>query len=98
MDFALGGYGFKEMNNIIPFVGYKSVSLRGNTYMKSTLTIDYNFLRKNHINLSGHIANIGNDLFHTGAWIKEIAYYSFSVGYGLETLLGPMEVKFAHAP
>src|SRR5690606_14671850 len=45
LDFALGGYGFKEMNNIIPFLGYDAISLRGNTYLKSTLTVDYEFIR-----------------------------------------------------
>lgn len=98
MDFALGGYGFKEMNNIIPFVGYKAISLGGNTYLKSSLTFDYNFLRKNHLNVSANIANVGHDLFHTGEWIKSIMYYSFSAGYGLESLLGPMELKYAYSP
>lgn len=98
MDFALGGYGFKEMNNIIPLVGYNPISVRGNTYLKSTLTLDYNFIRKNHFNLSANIANVGDDLFANGKWIHGITYYSFSAGYGLETLLGPMEIKYAYSP
>lgn len=98
MDFALGGYGFKEMNNIIPFIGYKAISLGGNTYLKSSLTFDYNFWRKNHLNVSANIANVGHDLFSTGEWIEEIMYYSFSAGYGFESILGPMELKYAYSP
>lgn len=98
LDFALGGYGFKEMNNIIPFLGYDAISLRGNTYLKSTLTFDYEIFRKNHINISANIANIGNDLFETGEWIERINYSGFSAGYGLETILGPMEIKYAYSP
>jgi len=98
LDFALGGYGFKEMNNIIPFLGYEAVSLRGNTYLKSTLTFDYEIFRKNHINISANIANIGNDLFETGEWIDGVDYSGFSAGYGLETILGPMEIKYSYSP
>lgn len=98
LDFALGGYGFKEMNNIIPFIGYEAISLRGNTYLKSTLTFDYEIYRKNHINISANIANVGNDLFETGDWIDGVDYSGFSVGYGLETVLGPMEIKYSYSP
>lgn len=98
LDFALGGYGFKEMNNIIPFLGYEAISIRGNTYLKSSLTLDYEIFRKNHINLSANIANVGNDLFEKGQWIDRINYSAFSLGYGLETILGPMEIKYSYSP
>lgn len=98
LDFALGGYGFKEMNNIIPFLGYEPLSIRGNTYLKSTLTIDYEFIRKNHINLGANIANVGNDLFERGKWIDAIGHTGYFIGYGMETILGPLEVKYAYTP
>ncbi len=98
LDFALGGYGFKEMNNIIPFMGYEPISLRGNTYLKSTFTLDYEIFRKNHINISANIANVGNDLFENGQWIDGVDYSGFSAGYGLETVLGPMEIKYSYSP
>lgn len=98
LDFALGGYGFKEMNNIIPFIGYQAISLRGNTYLKSTFTLDYEIFKKNHLNISANIANVGNDLFENGQWIDGVDYSGFSAGYGLETVLGPMEIKYSYSP
>ncbi|WP_313112548.1 patatin-like phospholipase family protein [Aequorivita sediminis] len=98
LDFALGGYGFKEMNNIIPFLGYTAISLRGNTYLKSVLSIDYEIFKKNHINVSANIANVGNDLLENGEWADGIDYSGFSLGYGLETVLGPMEIKYSFTP
>ena len=62
------------MNNIIPFMGYEPISLRGNTYLKSTLTFDYEIFRKNHVNIGANIANVGNDLFETGEWIDSLDY------------------------
>ncbi len=98
LDFALGGYGFKEMNNIIPFLGYEAISLRGNTYLKSSLTLDYEILKKNHINIGANIANVGNDLFEKDQWIDRIGYTGYFLGYGLETILGPMEFKYSYSP
>src|SRR5690554_6859559 len=98
LDFALGGYGFKEMNNIIPFLGYDAISIRGNTYLKSSLTLDYEIFKKNHITAGVNIANVGNDLFEDGKWIDGIDYSGYSLGYGLETILGPMEIKYSYFP
>ncbi len=98
LDFLLGGYGFKGLNNIVPFYGYEAISLRGNTYLKTTLTFDYEFLRKNHLNVFGNIANIGDDLFESKAWIDGVDYSGYGFGYGLETFLGPIEVKYAYSP
>lgn len=98
LDFFVGGYGFKEINNITPLYGYEALSLRGNTYLKSTLTLDYEFYKKNHINLSANIANVGDDLFVTGRWIDAIDYSGYAIGYGLETFFGPLELKYSFSP
>lgn len=97
-DFLLGGYGFKKFNNIIPFYGYEALSLRGNTYLKANMTFDYEILKNNHVQLFANIANVGDDLFETGQWIDRIDYSAFGIGYGLETFLGPIEIKYAYSP
>lgn len=86
------------MNNIIPFLGYDAISLRGNTYLKTSLTLDYEVFKKNHINVGVNIANVGNDLFEDAKWIDGIDYSGYFLGYGLETILGPMEIKYSYSP
>jgi NTE family protein len=98
LDFSLGGYGFKEINNIVPFYGYEALSLRGDTYLKATLTLDYEIFKKNHINIAGNIANIGDDLFTDGKWIDGVDYSGIALGYGLETFIGPVEFKYSFSP
>ena len=78
--------------------GYEALELRGDTYLKTTVNLDYEFARKNHLVLSGNIANVGDDLFGNGDWIKEIKYSGVALGYGLETFLGPMELKYSYSP
>ncbi len=97
-DFFLGGYGYKKVNNILPFYGYEPLSLRGNTYLKTTLSIDWECTKKNYISLFGNIANVGDDLFIDNRWADSIDYSAFGLGYGLETPLGPLEVKYAYSP
>ncbi|GHC45470.1 patatin-like phospholipase family protein [Ulvibacter litoralis] len=97
-DFTLGGFGFKEINNIIPMYGYEALSLRGNTYLKSSLTLDYEIVRKNHINVAVNIAKVGDDLFTSGNWIDGVDYSGYAFGYGLETFFGPIEIKYSYSP
>ncbi len=98
LDFFVGGYGYKPLNNIIPFYGYEALSIRGDTYLKSELILDCEIFKKHHIILSGNIANVGDQLFERGEWIDSIDYSGFAVGYGLETFLGPIELKYAFSP
>lgn len=98
LDFFVGGYGFKQINNIVPLYGYDPLSLRGDTYLKSNFTLDYELFNKNHLNVFVDIANVEDDLFETGEFINKIDYSGFGLGYGLETFLGPIEVKYAFSP
>ena len=98
LDFMLGGYGFKEVNNILPFYGYEALSLRGDTYLKSSITIDYEIIKNHHLSLFTNIANVDDALFQKDDWLKAMPYTGIGVGYGLNTFLGPLELKYAYAP
>ncbi|HEX8576658.1 MAG TPA: patatin-like phospholipase family protein [Flavobacterium sp.] len=97
-DFILGGYGFNQINNFQPFYGYNFLSLEGNSYIKSTGTIDVEFYRNHHINLSANYANIGDDLFLTKDWISTPKHSGYAIGYALESIIGPIEFKYSWSP
>jgi NTE family protein len=98
LDFALGGYGNNFINNFIPFLGYDFITLTGNSFVKAYLSADYEIFSKNHITLEGNWANIGNDLFESGAYFSLPDYRGYALGYGLETFLGPIQAKFSYSP
>lgn len=99
LDFFLGGYGAKKINNIIPFFGYDFLSITGDGYVKALLDLDYEFLPKNHVNISANFANVGDDLFASPVnWLPPAAFSGYSLGYGSETLLGPMNIKYTYSP
>lgn len=97
LDFMLGGYGFKQVNNILPFYGYEALSLRGDTYLKSSITLDYEIIKNHHLSLFTNIANVDDALFQKDDWLKAIPYTGVGVGYGLNTFLGPLELKYAYS-
>lgn len=98
LDFVLGGYGYSTINNFKHFYGYDFVSLSANSYLKSLATIDYEFYKKNHINFSANIAKIEDDLFDTVNWISTPSHTGYAIGYGLETIIGPIEIKYSWSP
>lgn len=98
LDFALGGYGFTQINNFRPFVGYDFLALSGNSYVKASAVLDYEIIRKNHINLTVNYANIGPNIFYEGTWLDKPEYSGYGLGYGIETLIGPIEIKQSWSP
>jgi NTE family protein len=97
-DFVLGGYGFSSVNNIRQFYGYDFLSISGDTYIKSGFTVDYEIFRKNHLNFSANFANIADNMFDDSDWISSPKYTGYAVGYGMDTIIGPIEIKYSWSP
>ena len=97
-DFVLGGYAFNTINNFKPFYGYDFLSLAGDSYIKGSFTLDYEFIKKNHLNLSANYADIEDNLFNSTKWISTPKYSGYALGYGLETIIGPVEFKYTWSP
>ncbi|WP_428231008.1 patatin-like phospholipase family protein [Flavobacterium sp.] len=97
-DFILGGYGYNKINNFNYFYGYDFLSIAGNSFIKTAITLDYEIFKKNHINLSANYANLGDDIFTSVDWVSMPKYSGYAVGYGLETIIGPIEVKQSWSP
>lgn len=98
LDFALGGYANNFINNFVSFYGYDFMSIPGNSFVKSTFTLDYEIFKKNHLLLAANVANIEDDIFETGEWFTTPDYSGFAVGYSFETFLGPIEAKYTWSP
>ena len=94
LHFGLGGYGSNYFNNYSTFYGYDYFSLNGNSFLKIASTIDYEFTENHHFNFSANFANIGDDLFLSSEWANSPSYGGYAVGYGLETIFGPIEIKY----
>lgn len=98
-DFVLGGNGFKDLNNIRPFYGYNFLALSGNSYVKASAALDYEFYKKNHLNLTYNVSIVDDFIFNsTKTWFNKPSFTGFGLGYGFETLVGPIEIKYTWSP
>ncbi|WP_313805507.1 patatin-like phospholipase family protein [Flavobacterium sp.] len=97
-DFVLGGYGYSMINNFRHFYGYDFLSLSGDSYVKGEVGLDWEFYKKNHVNVAANFANIGNNIFEGDNWIPKASYTGYAIGYGMETLIGPIEIKHSWSP
>lgn len=98
LDFFLGGYGNDFINNFIPFFGYDYISLSGDSYIKALLELDYEIFRNSHVIASANIANVANRLYSSGDWFTWPDYSGYALGYGIDSFLGPLEVKYSYSP
>ena len=98
LHFFLGGYGNDFINNIFPFLGYDFLELKGDSYIKSKVELDYEIFRKNHLILSANFANVDDNLYGSGKWFSAPAYSGYALGYALETFMGPVEAKYSYSP
>ncbi|MCW4470032.1 patatin-like phospholipase family protein [Flavobacterium sp. MFBS3-15] len=97
-DFMLGGYGYNLTNSFVHFYGYDFLSISGNSYIKGLATLDYEFLKKNHLNVTANYANVGYNLYEEGLLFSWPRFSGYAVGYGMETIIGPVEIKHSWSP
>lgn len=98
LDFLLGGYGNNYINNITSFLGYDFLSLSGDGYVKAGFDLDYNFFTNHHLTLSANFANVGDSIFSSGEWLTTPDFTGYGLGYGFETFLGPLQIKYSISP
>jgi len=97
-DFILGGFGNDFVNNFQSFLGYDFLSLPGNSFVKAYASFDFEFAQKNHALFEANFANVEDDIFRTGEWFSEPDFSGFAIGYGLESFVGPVQVKYSWSP
>ncbi|WNM19515.1 patatin-like phospholipase family protein [Flavobacterium capsici] len=97
-NFVLGGYGYNAINNFKHFYGYDYLSVAADSFIKSNFTFDYEIFKKNHINFSANYANLEDGLFRNGNWLSKPKFTGYAFGYGVESIVGPIEVKYSWSP
>jgi len=98
LGFAIGGYGVNFINNFYSFYGYDYLSLIGDSFVKTTFTLDFEVYKNHHILAAANYANIDDDIFETGDFFDASRYSGYALGYSLETFLGPLEGKYTYSP
>lgn len=98
LDFFLGGFGSPEINNQVSFLGYDFLQISGDSYIKSSLLLDYIFFKKHHLNLTANYSNVGNRIFDVQQWVERVGFSGYAIGYGYDSIIGPIQLKYAFSP
>ena len=97
LEYNLGGYGENFINNFIPLHGYDFAVLYGDSFLRTSLTLRYEFLPKNYAMVNANYARVGSDLLDQGKIFgNTMSGYMF--GYGLDTFIGPIEINYTSSP
>ncbi len=97
LDYHLGGLGENYINTFIPFYGYEFATLTADGFLLSTLKARYELFKDNYLMTGISAARVEEDLFNEGR-IFENTKLGFDLGYGVDSLIGPIEINVTYSP
>lgn len=96
-DYRIGGYNQNFINNFIPFYGYDVSSLANQSFLKSEFQLRYEPFKKNYVSFIANYARVANNALRRGELLKDTKS-GYAIGYGIETIIGPIELKYSWSP
>jgi NTE family protein len=96
-DYHLGGNNENFINTFVPFYGYEVADLSDVGFVKTALELRYEIFKKNYISLLGNFSRMDDDLWNGGD-IFDDTRTGYSVGYGVNTLIGPIQLNYSWSP
>ena len=97
LDYHLGGYNENYINTFVPFYGYGFSELNESAFLRTALTARYEIFKKNFLSFTGNFARINDDIWNDGD-IFEDTRSGYAFGYGLNTVIGPIELVYSWNP
>lgn len=96
-DFRLGSYNQNYINNFYPMLGYDVAELTEQSFLRSAFNFRYQFVTKNYLTFAANYARLSNNVFKDIDLFDDVKK-GYAVGYGLETLLGPIQLQYSWSP
>lgn len=77
--------------------GYEIGELSNQSFLRSEFDLRYKLFDKNYLTVIANYARVEDDVFRRGELFKDTKS-GYAIGYGLETILGPIEIKYSWSP
>jgi NTE family protein len=97
LDYHLGGYNENYINTFMPFYGYGFAELNESAYLRTALTMRYEIFKKNFLSFTGNFARVNDDIWNDGRLFEDTKS-GYSAGYGVRTIIGPVELIYSWSP
>lgn len=97
LDYHLGGYNENYINTFVPFYGYGFAELNESAFLRTALTVRYELFKKNFLSFTGNFGRLNDDIWNDGR-IFEDTRTGYAAGYGINTIIGPIELLYSWTP
>ncbi|MDN3643130.1 patatin-like phospholipase family protein [Lutimonas halocynthiae] len=97
LDYHLGGYNENYINTFMPFYGYGFAELNESAFLRTALTVRYELFKKNFLSFTGNFGRLNDDIWNDGR-IFEDTRTGYAAGYGINTIIGPIELLYSWTP
>lgn len=97
LDYHLGGYNENYINTFVPFYGYGFAELNESGFLRTALTVRYELFKKNFVSFTGNFGRLNDDIWNDGR-IFEDTRTGYAAGYGINTIIGPVELLYSWNP
>ncbi|MGI9530664.1 patatin-like phospholipase family protein [Lutimonas sp.] len=97
LDYHLGGYNENYINTFVPFYGYGFAELNESAFLRTALTVRYELFKKNFLSFTGNFGRINDDIWNDGRIFEETRS-GYAAGYGINTIIGPIELLYSWNP
>lgn len=92
---SLGGNYFgRFISQQLPFAGIDNIEIMGNSLVVGALKIRQRLWTKHYISLTGNVALSNNNFFDL---LEDKCIYGFSLGYGIDSIFGPLEASLGYS-
>jgi len=81
----------------VKFYGYDVADLNASSFAKTSLTIRYEIFKNNHISFVGNFAELDDGLWDDLNFFQNVRS-GYAFGYGLKTIIGPIQLQYAWTP
>lgn len=96
-DFYLGGNNQNYINTFVPMYGYDFAQLSDKSFVRSEFLLRYKLANNHYANFIANYARVDNNVFKDGNLFKDVLS-GYAIGYSIDTLLGPIEIKYSWSP
>lgn len=97
LDYHLGGYNENYINTFVPFYGYGFAELNESAFLRTALTARFELFKKNFLSFTGNFGRVNDDIWNDGR-IFEDTRTGYAAGYGINTIIGPIELVYSWNP
>ena len=97
-DFFVGGYNQNYINTFVPMYGYEFAQVSGNSFLRSEFLLRYRIAKKHYAVFLANYGRVDENVFTNGKELFDDVLSGYAVGYSLDTLIGPIELKYSWSP